>query len=189
MSAILVSFALLLSCNKNDSKMANDPAPIMYEYEPLPDRPGPRPETTSGIPHHQIGVELVPEIQEEMVRRVYAVPGIEDRPSVILSWQGLSLEADLDLVNPQAVISGRELGHIHDDGSLHIFLDPARAAEAVEAGWAIDHPFAVQGDEGWDGFVMLYTPQTLEELNVIFQLIVDGFNFTTGKKLVATDYY
>jgi len=36
---------------------------------------------------------------------------------------------------------------------------------------------------------MLYTPQSMEELDVTFQLIVDGYNFVTGQKIKAIDYY
>ena len=38
------------------------------------------------------------------------------------------------------------------------------------------------------GFVMLYTPQSMAELEVTFQLIVDGYNCVTGKKVHAKDY-
>ena len=209
MSIILIGLVLITSCKEEEPMVPNDPTEMpdapaeipdapteisndtteISAYQPLTDRPGPRTETTSGVPHHQIGVEPVLEVLEELRRRVYSIPGIEERPSVVLSWQGLSLEENLSLVNPGAVISGRELGHIHDDGSLHIFLDPERASEAVASAWAIDHPFAVQGQEGWEGFVMLYTPLSIEELDVTFQLIVDGYNFVTGQNLIATDYH
>ena len=155
----------------------------------LPKRPGSRPETTTGVPHVQIGVAFVQEVNTELFRRVYSIPGIENRPSVIAGWRGLWLTEQVTVVVPEALISGREFGHIHDDGSLHIFLEPSRASEAVEACWAIFHPFAVQNMDGWDGFVMLYTPQSIDELNVTFQLIVDGFNYVTGQNLLATDYY
>jgi len=90
---------------------------------------------------------------------------------------------------PDALIGGREFAHIHNDGSLHIFLELSRSHEAVRTCWAIFHPFAVQHLDGWDGFVMLYTPQSINELNVTFQLIVDGYNYVTGRNLLATDYY
>lgn len=156
----------------------------------LPTRCDSRPETTTGIPHHQIGVELLPEVNEELFRRVYSLPGIENQTSVIAGWRSLWLTDEVSVAVPEALINGsREFGHIHDDGSLHIFLKPSRANEAVEACWGIDHPFAVQQREGWDGFVMLYTPQSIDELNVTFQLIVDAYNYVTGQNLLATDYY
>ena len=104
-----------------------------------------------------------------------------DRQSVIASWRALWLSDTVEIKTPSAIIGGREFAHIHDDGSLHIFLEPERAIQAVETGWAIHHPFAVQELDGWDGFVMLYTPQSFEELGVTFQLIVDGYKYVTGK--------
>ena len=99
------------------------------------------------------------------------------------------LTEEVTVFEPDALISGREFGHIHDDGSLHIFLEPTRSNEAVGTCWAIFHPFAVQHLPGWHGFVMLYTPQSFDELDVTFQLIVDGYNYVTGQNLLATDYY
>ncbi|MFY0652606.1 MAG: hypothetical protein JXQ96_11260 [Cyclobacteriaceae bacterium] len=155
----------------------------------LPKRPGVRPETTKGVPHVQIDVELVSEVNKELYRRVFSIPGIENRPSVIAGWQGMWLSNKVNLNVPDAVIDGREFAHIHDDGSLHIFLEPSRSNEAVEKCWAIHHPFAIEKRTGWDGFVMLYTPQSIHELNVTFQLIVDGYNYVTGQNLLATDFY
>ena len=36
---------------------------------------------------------------------------------------------------------------------------------------------------------MLYTPQSIDELNVTFQLIVNGYNYVTGESILASDYY
>lgn len=188
-SIVLISSLVLISCDKDEPEVAINVAPDLVEKESLPVRSGPRPETTTGVPHVQIDVELVPEIHEEMIRRIYAIPGIEDQPSVIASWRGLWLGEDVSVAQPGALIDGREFAHIHADGSLHIFLEPFWATQVVNAGWAVFHPFAIQDLEGWDGFVMLYTPQSFDELDVTFQIIVDGYNYVTGQMLLATDFY
>ena len=188
-SILIITFLALISCDKDEPEIADNVPPKVVEKDNLAIRSGPRPETTTGIPHVQIDVELVPEVHEEMIRRIYAIPGIEDQPSVIASWQGLWLSEDVSVVQAEALIDGREFAHIHADGSLHIFLEPIWAIQAVKAGWAVFHPFAVQELEGWEGFVMLYTPQSMEELDVTFQLIVDAYNNVTGQNLIATDYY
>ena len=180
---------MVITCKVEDPGMDNDIEVETVASIELPKRSGTPPETTTGIPHIQIGVEPVSEVHEELYRRVYSIPGIERRPSVISGWQGLCLSDQVTIIEPDAFISGREFGHIHDDGSLHIFLRPTRSEEAVETCWAVWHPFAVQQLAGWDGFVMLYTPLSIDELNVTFQLIVDGYNYVTGQKLIATDYY
>jgi phospholipase/carboxylesterase len=188
-SILLISFLALISCDKDEPEIADNVPPKVVEKDNLPIRSGPRPETTTGIPHVQIDVELVAEVHEEMIRRIYAIPGIEDQPSVIASWRGLWISEDVSVVQAEALINGREFAHIHADGSLHIFLEPIWAIQAVKAGWAIFHPFAVQELEGWEGFVMLYTPQSFDELDVTFRLIVDGYNYVSGQMILATDFY
>ncbi|MCF7561423.1 DUF5519 family protein [Sabulilitoribacter multivorans] len=191
---IILTFIITISCSNDASKIDNDIVNIdivvdVVDSVELPQRPGSRPETTTDIPHIQIGVELVPEVNDELFRRVYSIPGIENRQSVIAGWRSLWLTEEVTVIVPDAIIDGREFGHIHDDGSLHIFLEPSRSHEAVETCWAIFHPFTVQNLLGWDGFVMLYTPQSFDELDVTFQLIVDGYNYVTGQNLLATDFY
>ncbi len=208
LSIIILIFLLMNSCGGDDSDVAdsnreneisnseivninmasNDMLPEVITEVKLPQRTGNRPETTTGVPHVQIGVKPVTEVNEELIRRVFSIPGIVKRTSVVGYTHGMWLHEDVIVFEPQ-FIGGLEFGHIHDDGSLHIFLEPTRSFEAVQAGWAIDHPFAEEGREGWDGFVMLYTPQSMEELDWVFQLIVDGFNYVTGQNLIATDYY
>lgn len=190
LSMILTTcFLVLTSCSPNAEEIDQITPTENFQYLELPNREGNRPQTTEEIPHVQIDHDIIPEIHEEMIRRVFSIPGIVNEPSVILSWEGLWVEENTQIANPNALISGREFGHIHDDGSLHIFLEPSRAEEANNAGWAIDHPFAAQGKNGWEGFVMLYTPHTIEELNIVFQLIVDAYNYVTGQKINAEDYY
>jgi phospholipase/carboxylesterase len=188
---IILTFLTVISCNKDDSNIDNDYGIAMGAVAKveIPKRSGPRPKTTEKVPHVQIGVEPVSEVNEELFRRVYSIPGIENRRSVIAGWRGLWLNEQVTVFVPEATIDGREFAHIHNDGSLHIFLDPFRGIEAVESCWAIFHPFAVERREGWDGFVMLYTPQSFDELDVTFQLIVDGYNYVTAQNLLATDYY
>lgn len=152
----------------------------------LPERAGPPVETTPGVPHVQIGVEAVPELSAELLRRVSALPGLDIRPTVIGMWgaKGFWLLEDLQLARPEVIHTGREFAHLHTDGSLHASLPPDRAYQAVAAGWAVRHPSAQYHDR-LEGFVMLYTPRTMEELDVIFGLIVDGYNFVTGHNVDA----
>ena len=189
MMTIITAFFMMMSCHTDSEKIISVDTNENIVQNQLPLRSGNRPETTTGIPHVQLNLDLVQDVHEEMIRRIFAVPGITNEPSAILSWEGLWIDSDTDIVNPQALISGREFGHIHDDGSLHIFLEPRRAAAAIEAGWAVSHPFAVEGRDGWEGFVMLYTPQTIAELNIVFQLIVEAYNYVTGQEVEPTDFY
>lgn len=155
----------------------------------LPRRAGPRPATHKGMPHAQIGVQPVPEINAELFRRAFALPDVLNRPTVISvpGARALWLQEDMPLAHPEVIVAGREFAHIHPDGSLHASLSPERAREAVDAGWAEPHPIAEH--IGVNGLVMLYTPQTLEELDVIFQLIVDSYNYVTGRTFDAHAFH
>ena len=97
------------------------------------------------------------------------------------------LSDDIALAHPEAIVSGREFAHIHPDGSLHAPLPYERALEVAEKGWGERHPWADER-EGWDGFVMLFTPQSMAELDVIFQLIVESYNHVTGQTVQASDF-
>ncbi len=152
---------------------------------PLPKRNGPRPLTHKGMPHTQIGVQPAPDVNAELFQRAFALPDVTNQPTVISvpGARALWLDESLPLAHPIPV--GREFAHIHPDGSLHAGLSPERAREAIEAGWAEPHPMALY--MGNEGGVMLYTPRTMEELEVIFQLIVDSYNFFTGRAVNATE--
>lgn len=158
-------------------------------YADLPLRSPPPIETTPGVPHVQINVEAVPVLQTELLRRVSELPGLEIRPTVIgmFGAKGFWLLEDLTLVRPEVIFRGREFAHLHTDGSLHASLPQVRAFEAVAAGWAVRHPSA-QYHARLEGFVMLYTPRTMDELEVVFQLIVDGYNFILGSNVLAQDF-
>ena len=157
------------------------------EIRELPRRTGPRPVTHQAMPHMQIGERPVPGVHEELFRRCYALPGVQNRPTVISvpGARALWLADDVALARPEQIVAGREFAHIHPDGSLHVSLPAERAREAVEAGWAEPHPMAAY--LGNDGMVMLYTPRTAEELDVIFQLVVDSYNFVTGRSVSADE--
>lgn len=152
------------------------------QNQELPVRQMPRPETTNGVPHIQLGAVAVPEYSAEILRRVAGLPGVELRNSALSlpGARGFQLVDDFPVAQPQAIIRAREFAHIHPDGSLHASLEPTLAQAAVNAGWAIHHPWANER-AGWEGFVMLYTPVSGEELEVVFQLVVSSYEYVTGQ--------
>jgi len=142
-----------------------------------------RPPTRQGMPHAQIGIQPVATINAELFRRSFLLPNVQNRPTVISVPGARALWVDeiIPLAHPEVIVSGREFAHIHPDGSLHLSLPPDRAREAVEKGWGEPHPIASY--LGIEGMVMLYTPLDEEELDVVFQLIVDSYNFVTGSSI------
>ncbi len=152
------------------------------EIQHLPNRETPRPVTTDGIPHIQIDVEAVPEIAAELLDRVSAMPGVELRRTVVgrAGSTGFWVKDDMKLVRPESMIRGREFAHAHPDGSLHASLPPELAVKAIEAGWAIHHPWAAK-KRGLEGFVMIYTPVSEDELSVVLELVKESYGFVSGK--------
>ena len=98
-----------------------------------------------------------------------SLPGVENRPTIVSlpGARGMWLGDDIPLAHPEAIVSGREFAHIHPDGSLHAPLPYERALEVAEKGWGERHPWADERD-GWDGLVMLFTPQSMAEFEIIF---------------------
>jgi len=151
--------------------------------ETLPTREAPIPQTSNGVPHVQIGVKAIPELSEKLLRQVAKLPGVKlgatrvSLPGAV----GFQLADDVSLAHPEAIVGGREFAHLHPDGSLHASLSPQLAQEAVAAGWAIHHPWSDQRS-GWEGFVMIYTPQTDAELDVVFELVAKSYEYVTGRQ-------
>ena len=155
---------------------------------PLPQREGERIQTSGRVPHVQIRVEPVPQVIDELYRLAYSLPKVEKRPTIVSlpGTDGMWLKDSLPLANPSAIVAGREFAHIHTDGSLHAPLPYERAVELSDKGWGERHPWADKRD-GWEGFVMLYTPLSNEDLQVVFQLIVESYNHVSGKNFGIVD--
>ncbi|WP_299662631.1 luciferase family protein [uncultured Ruegeria sp.] len=170
-----ITAALLLGCIGVSS---------VAQSTSFPERNAPRPQTTDGVPHVQIGIEANSEITEELLRRVGEFPGVTLGATRVSlpGATGFQLNRDVKLARPEAIVGGREFAHVHPDGSLHASLDPDVARAAIQAGWAIAHPWADQRD-GWEGFVMIYTPQTEEELEIVYELVQNSYTYVTGATL------
>ena len=96
--------------------------------------------------------------------------------------KGFWLQEELPLERPEVIVGGREFAHVHPDGSLHASLNPSDAIAAIDAGWAIAHPWANKRP-GWEGFVMIYTPTNIEEAQMVYRLIADAYEYITGASI------
>ena len=186
--AVMESTQTKTTDNSSESMSENEEV-ADAALSPLPQRLGPQPTTTGAVPHQQIGVKPVPALNDSLHRWVSSLPDVEMQNSIasLPGARGVWLREGTAIAQPQVILAGREFTHIHPDGSLHAPLPLARAMEAVEMGWAERHPWAEQRS-GWEGLVMLYTPQSEADLQIVFQLIVESYNFVTGQAEVATDY-
>ncbi len=132
------------------------------------------------MPHAQVDVEPVPEVNLELFRRAFSLPGVSNEATIVSvpGARALWLDESIRLAQPDGVMAGREFAHVHPDGSLHLSLPPDRAREAVAAGWAEQHPMARRS--GNESLVLLYTPRDFEELEVVVGLITDAWCWVTG---------
>jgi hypothetical protein len=149
----------------------------------LPPRPGPRPTTTPTNPHTQLDQQPADTVQRELLAATaFALPGVEERPSMIsvpgarALWLTEGAEGP-----PEAFMIGSEFAHLHPgaDQSLHAMLPPELAEEAVAAGWAEVHPVARRGLIPANA-VMLYAPRDDVEREVIETLLRAAHAFARG---------
>ena len=149
----------------------------------LPRREGPRPLTTPTNPHTQLDQNPGSPIVEELARRAFALPGVEERPSAISvpGARALWLSEGVPAGPGEAFMIGREFAHIHPmpDGSLHLALPPEIAEEAVEKGWAEQHPVARLGYIPAN-VVMVYAPRDERELDLVLGLVEESRRYAAA---------
>ena len=149
----------------------------------LPKRSGSRPRTTPTNPHTQQEQNPEREVVDELARRIFALPGVEERPSAISvpGARALWLREELPAGPQEAFMIGREFAHIHPmpDGSLHVALPPEVAQEAMRKGWAEQHPVARMGYIP-QNVVMIYAPRDAQEIEVVAGLVDEAYRYASG---------
>jgi len=171
------SIAQTSVCNSESSRVSA----IELANTPLPERSGPRIQTSGRVPHVQVGFNPVTQVNQALFRLAFKLPDIEEHPTIVslAGAIGMWLTDGVPVVHPKAIVSGREFAHIHTDGSLHAPLPLERALELEQKGWGELHPWADRFD-GWDGLVMLYSASNNAELKILVQLITESYNHITG---------
>lgn len=163
-----------------DQEVPCAPSPNSPSFPNLPARPGPPARTTGTVPHQQINPDGAPEAIDEMAARIFALPDVESRASLIVEGAiALWLRNDVSLERPECVVAEREVGHIHEDGSIHVTLPHGRIPGAEAAGWIEPHPWSATRP-GFEAYVMVFTPRDLIEVEVIVGLIENGLSFVRG---------
>ena len=150
----------------------------------LPERRGPRPETTPTNPHMQLDQLPSPRVLAGLADQLFALPGVREEPSAISvpGARALWLEPN-DARGPrEAFLVGREFAHLHPapEGSLHAALPPSLAADAIARGWAEVHPVARLGLIPGN-VVMLYAPRDEGEVSVVLDLVRAALSFARGE--------
>lgn len=157
---------------------------MIGEAASLPRRSGGRPGTTPTNPHMQL--EQQPS-DDRPLRRLEALladlPGVVWADSLISvpGARALTLPPGQAVGPPQAFMIGTEFAHLHPapDHSLHVALPPEDARQAINAGWAEQHPVAARGLIP-AGTVMLYAPRDDDEADVVAHLVRTCYDYARG---------
>jgi phospholipase/carboxylesterase len=148
----------------------------------LPVRRGPRPEVTAHIPQSQRSDNATAALQEQLFTRLAALPGVTTGQSAISvpGARGFFVGSPQGPGDAFLVPSAGEFAHLHpeDDGSLHLALPPALAADAITRGWAVAHPLA--GVRLAPGMVLVYGPRDDRELEIVAGIVATAHAWATG---------
>ncbi|KAK6070841.1 hypothetical protein SCUP515_08242 [Seiridium cupressi] len=159
--------------------------------EGLPERSGPRPKIMPRIlPQRQVPDNVLSTASQTRLHGIVtslaaAHPDIfEVKPSHTegKTTEGLYARRDLKTLNPIARdnILDHEIGHAHPaDDSLHVWLSDRDAAEVVEKAWGQRFclPFVKRG------WVMVYAPRNLEEVEIVENIVKAAATFITGVEM------
>ena len=164
-----------------------EPGPSTWTALPdgtLPARPGPRPEVSSGIPQEQRSDTAPVDLQEQVFARITALPGVSTRQSAISVPGARGFQLAPPRLGPVAafiVPSAGEFAHVHPghDGSLHVALPPALAADVVAKGWGVAHPLA--GVRLTPGMVLLFGPRDDAELETVVGVVATSHAGRRGR--------
>ncbi|KIW12083.1 hypothetical protein PV08_09357 [Exophiala spinifera] len=179
------------------SGLSSAAGPSYLDADAVPVRAGPRPPIVSRtMPQRQVpyGAGVVAPGVADRTATLPATfaaryPDILDvRPSRTegYSSDGIYARESLPTVNAECgrqKFIGTEVAHVHPaDGSLHVWLSEPDAKTVVEKGWAQRFPLAFI-PKGW---VMVYAPRTMEEVDVVEGIIKAGVAWVSGVTTVLT---
>jgi len=145
-------------------------------------RDGAAPEVTLQIPQQQVSQNAPAHLQERLLDVAGELPGVTVGASHISvpGARALNLEQGGGDSQAYLVPSAREFAHLHptEDGSLHLALPPALAADLVAKGWGRIHPLA--GTRLTPEFVMVFGPRDDEELDTISTIVRTSHAYAAG---------
>ncbi|RYV49643.1 luciferase family protein [Pengzhenrongella frigida] len=135
----------------------------------LPERRGPRPEVSWTIPQQQQTQNAPADLQEQLFEEIRTLPGVNVGPSHISvpGARAFTLGEGSDDEQAFLVPQVAEFAHLHPayDGSLHLALPSALAADVSTKGWGRPHMWA--GTRLSPGFMLIYGPRDHDELATV----------------------
>lgn len=153
----------------------------------IPKRSGVKPSTHFGLPHQQLDQQPTdPLLRKELARRLFALPGVNESPSLISvpGARGAFVDGPPAPGGPEsAFFIASEFAHLHPgaDQSMHLHLPEDVAERAIAAGFAEMHPLAVCGQVA-PTRVMVFAPRDADELETVWSLVETSYTYALGTK-------
>jgi phospholipase/carboxylesterase len=148
----------------------------------LPGRIGAPPSVSWTIPQQQESDNAPAVMQERLFERVCTLAGVEIAPSRISvpGARGFTLRAGSGEHLAYLVPQVGEFAHLHPvhDGSLHLVLPTALAADVSAKGWGRPHMWA--GTRLAPGFMMVYGPRDEDELSTVLGIVTASHAYASG---------
>ena len=175
---------------KDSSRLSSDGT--SYLLYNLPPRQDPPPKIISRtLPQRQYPAPLDPAVYKRLhdLPRKYA----EKHPDLLILDKSITEGRSTDAIyaktelpgrdaNAKDKVLGHEIAHVHPaENSLHVWLLEADAKKVVEAGWGERFPLSSLGmvHNGW---TFLYAPRSMDEVDVIEQIIKAAIAHLTGHR-------
>lgn len=150
----------------------------------LDQRAGAAPETSAGVPQHQLTQIAPAALQQALWTRLAALDGVSTARATVgvegtralLLDRTVAAGPDAAFVLPDA----GEFAHLHPeaDGSLHLALPDELAYDALVKGWAVAHPLA--GIRVSAGMVLVPGPRDDAELEVVVGIATAAHRYACG---------
>ena len=154
----------------------------------LTQRRGPKPDTTSGLPHSQLNQHGPNDVIDKLHEWCFSLPSVNNEESGISVPGARALVLhDSTACNHEAFMIGREFAHIHphpDNGSMHVKLSADDAHDVISAGWGENHYLVTQGRYP-KGLIMVFSPRDEAELETIKKIVSRYYEYATGMSLPA----
>lgn len=147
----------------------------------LPERVGPRPQTTTTLPHQQCSDNPSAAIHEATHARFVELVEVDIGPSQISVPGATALRLpEGQPCNPEACFAGSEFAHIHPqhDGSFHMSLAPEDCEQVLKQGWGELHPLAGTGRLS-PTVAMIYAPRTEAEIEIVLEIARASYRWAT----------
>ena len=99
------------------------------------------------------------------------------------------------LTTETAITSRGEVGHVHPDGSIHLYVSPADARVLIEKRWAERHRLArriplLPGFQSvthiGETYLMIYGPRNEDEVKVVATVLRNSIRFMAGTEEVRS---